>query len=772
MMDVAKSTQDLYQLVCNSIEVKPAPDYLIPGADGVNLWLKVQHLLEANHREIFAKCKFDRAPEGVDGCHVIVFSGSRLALWCVKGQRCFLAVLPTERGLVEARLHIGNNPDVFELNDADRKDIVLVEIRKAEARDIASLIAASTLTFSANVHTAGMKLLDVMQHAEETPMTTQTTTSTQSPRADIDWVTLSSKVHHSLEADHKEIFAKCEFDTKGTSSHLIFCSGAPAAMLFKKNQRVYFAIHPTLCGKDTVAALLKKPGVQFSMWGGMYVVGVDVGSDLVEQSKIIVKMVSASQSAFQTVAQAIKQVAWNKSAAATKVSALFPHMIFMKPDTLSKVFRPKPTFINPFCSDFLRKSDPKPVSAPAFSDALRTLLFRGASGAGKSAAAMSLLDECITSNKDAAIVGFYKVAENGVTLAELAKEVAKHMSSVVKQCLTTSPSGFGDVICYVVVDEVGSKFDFVSSVVDDCGNTIKEAVVKVLSSKLKYLKKETIYEGISVVVSLAGTGVGRPSSSENSLPDKYYYCDINTDVAKAVFKKALAITTNADLVMEAVDQDPLMRSMCTNCRCAQYAGSELGRLIKLELMNHNEPNVSSLTKRRIHIGSRSICPPNEALLRLKELVRQNAESIVTRASSWYIRANGWGTISDNTTKMELVSALLTIPQTQPHGYHLLSEDTLRTLTCTVGAVVDTLHWQESKSRASNGESLIGAYALENFNAYPIVPSSREVTINDKCVHPHLIGLRLVIPPAVLVVMLSWLAKAPIFGTGTRRSFLF
>jgi hypothetical protein len=194
-------------------------------------------------------------------------------------------------------------------------------------------------------------------------------------------------------------------------------------------------------------------------------------------------------------------------------------------------------------------------------------------------------------------------------------------------------------------------------VVDDCGNTIKKAVVEVLSSKLKYLKKETIYEGISVVVSLAGTGVGRPSSSENSLPDKYYYCDINTDVAKAVFKKALAITTNADLVMEAVDQDPLMRSMCTNCRCAQYAGSELGHLIKLELMNHSEPDLISLTNKRSHIGSRSICPPNEApneaphearneaLLRLKELVRQNAESIVTRASSLYIRANGWGTIS-------------------------------------------------------------------------------------------------------------------------------
>jgi hypothetical protein len=380
MMDVAKPTQDLYQLVCNSIEVEPAPDYPIYGADWVALWSDVQAVMRANHREMFAKCKFDRAPEGADGRHAIVFDGSLLALWCVKGQRCFLAVLPTERGLVEAPLHIGNNPDVFELVDADRKDIVLVGIRKAEARDIASLIAASTLTFSANVHTAGMKLLDVMQHAEETPMTTQTTTSTQSPR---DWVTLWSEVQFSLRAHHPEIFAKCEFDTKGTSSHLIFCSGAPAAMLFKKNQRVYFAIHPTECGKDTVAALLKKPGVQFSMWGGMYVVGVDVGNDLVKQSKIIVKMLSASQSAFQTVAQAIKQVARKKSAAATKVSALFPHMIFMKRDTLSKVFRPEPTFINPFCSDFLRKSDNNPVSAPTFSDAPRTLLFRGASGATK-----------------------------------------------------------------------------------------------------------------------------------------------------------------------------------------------------------------------------------------------------------------------------------------------------------------------------------------------------------------------------------------------------
>jgi hypothetical protein len=739
-----------------NMELPPSTADVISLDDSMmnTLWLKAQGVLEARHSEMFQKCTFDDTGAAN---RMLLYDGAPSALWFVKGGRCFLAVVPTERGIVEVNSHVDNHVGVFVVHRSSVEGVILVEIKVANAGALASLVYASQLTFPHTQHTARMKLLSVMKEAPTDSAGAgdlgAAAATPHTPPLDVSgWASVWSDVGSALKFRHFEMFQKCIFDDSGAANRMLMYDGVPTALWFMKGGMSFLATTPTACGAAEIEGLIKGKCVVYAVsLEGCLLFKLST-IDTTECRELVVDILLRSQKSFQIAAQAIRQRMAKKVDEAKGVMKLLPHMVFMGSAVFKEVFRPVPTHIIPMQLSFLRKGTVDPMEAPVWTAGINVLLFRGASGAGKSAAASSLPSKYITRDDDAAIIGYYVVADADTTLTTLATAVSEHMATSIKESLGKSiPAELGKVVCYVVVDEVGDRYELVQDVVAKGASTIKTAVFKELKGldQLVKISKNAFCEGLSVVIGLAGTGVGRPKEAGGSLPEGYYNCDVAGDLAEEVFKGALHLKdANVGAVMAAVKTDPLLDSMLTNARCAQFAGEELGRLIHVELV----------------LGEDFFSNP-----RLVELVRQNAEPIVSRVSSNYINVNGWGKHNKD-QKLALVSALLTIPLTQPHGYHVVSDMTLDALTCKVGAVVDTLHWA---TVASTGlpqvpECAISKIAREQFKAHPIIPTTKDVVVNQKKVtmYPHIDkSLRFVIPPAVLVVMLSWLAKSPIFGTG-------
>jgi hypothetical protein len=737
------------------MELPPSTVDVISLDDGImnKLWVKAQTLLEDKHYKMFQKCTFDDTGAAN---RTLLYDGAPSALWFMKGGRCFLAVVPTERGIVEVNCHVSNYTGVFVVHESSVEGVILIEIKGDNAGPLATLVYASQLTFPDAQHTARMKLLGVIK---ETPTDSAGAGDLSAAAAPLDpsgWASVWSEISPLLEVNHSAMYQKCTFDDTGAANRMLLYDGVPTALWFMKGGLCFLATFSTKCGAAEIKGLMDGKGIAartVSLEGCLLINLITIKT--AERRNLIVDVLLRSRKTFQTAAQAIRQCMAKKVEEAEGVMKLLPHMVFMGPDVFKEVFRPVPTHIVPMQLSFLLKGKVDPMEAPNFSNGINVLLFRGASGAGKSAAASSLQSKYITPDDDAAIIGYFAVANDKTsltklsTLEDLATAVSEHMATSIKECLGDSkPTKLGKVVCYVVVDEVGDSYKLVHDVVAEGASTIKTAVIGKLK-KLIQISPAAFSDGLSVVIGLAGTGVGRPKGAGGSLPDQYYNCDVAGDLAEDVFKRALNLSdANVDAVIAAVKTDPLLHSMLTNARCAQYAGAELGRLIHVELVLGEDFFSSS---------------------RLVELVRQNAEPIVSRVSSSYINVNGWGK-QNKDQKMALVSALLTIPLTQPHGYHVVSDETLNTLTCKVGAVVDTLHWATVASKALPPfpKSAIMEIAREQFAAHPIIPIKKDIVVEEETVtmYPHIDkSLRFVIPPAVLVVMLSWLSKSPIFETG-------
>jgi len=685
-----------------------------------------------------------------------------VALWFAKHGRCFLALKPTDRGAIDIRSHITNITS-FSLVPLGG-DVLLLEVRPhpAIAGEMAQIVLASQLTFTPERSDACMTLLKVMGDIDGVLPTSGAVFSQADWAGDCSLAARSSQGSMPTGSD---------FDDKGVAIRVLFARDAPVALWFAKHGRCFLALKPTERGAAWIeeSVPVVKPTAHVSLASsnqkGIFAIELHIPANPL-QTKFVVDAVSESQLVYESVAAALHHGMLKKHKGSSSFMKMLPlHMVntslSLDPD---KVLRPVPTFITSIRHEFHSNHTSEKVT---FSKAITTFLFRGASGAGKTMAAINLPRTFLTDCKVTTVVGYYFVPSGAERdLDTLATNVATHVVDVIKEHVTYMPTMFGKVTCYVVVDEVGSSFDFVSRVVCDKKATIKKTVVERLQdySLLQQINKNEILEGVSVVVSLVGTGVGRSSVVGTSLPDNYYFCDVAPVVPGEVFEKALMVAAGLDdpanpahnelvkKIVHAVNKNPLLDSMKTNSRCAQYAGAELGQLIKIEYLN--APKAPAADE-KVDSNVPDTC--------LSDLVLQNAESIVSRTSSMYIKVNGWAKADVAAKRTDLISALLTIPFTQPYGYHVLPDETLRALTCDVGAVVDTLYWKEgpSASLPPTADPRILKIALGNkFKAYPILPI---VDASSK-LHPHIGGSkRFIIPSAVIVVMLAWLAKAPIFG---------
>lgn len=208
-----------------------------------------------------------------------------------------------------------------------------------------------------------------------------------------------------------------------------------------------------------------------------------------------------------------------------------------------------------------------------------------------------------------------------MNLKGLADATVAHVDAMILKYVKGAVPVFGDFVVYVVVDEVGSNHELITSVVENRGAEITAALVRKLTDRYGVPFGAGTCNNITVAVSLVGTGVGR--SRGNSLPPHFNFCDVPAGLPEQVFRNALAKASNAnshfvDVSVAAVKGDPLLGSMLTNSRCAQFAGEELGLLIKMECTTPS----SNITQ--------AMDGTDKARPYIHDLIIQNSESIVSR----------------------------------------------------------------------------------------------------------------------------------------------
>ena len=137
----------------------------------------------------------------------------------------------------------------------------------------------------------------------------------------------------------------------------------------------------------------------------------------------------------------------------------------------------------------------------------------------------------------------------------------------------------------------------------------------------------------------------------------------------------------------------------------------------------------------------------------------HAEWILTRASLSYFNSNGWQYESQ---RKHLISSLVSLMLTQPHGYHLLDDSDITALCCSVGAIEDTLEWtnrapvvskRQVDEKAQEGEAQLRERALAA-GAQPCIPPAKpEKGAAVAYRYPITGRYRYIVPPAIAAAVL-------------------
>ena len=150
---------------------------------------------------------------------------------------------------------------------------------------------------------------------------------------------------------------------------------------------------------------------------------------------------------------------------------------------------------------------------------------------------------------------------------------------------------------------------------------------------------------------------------------------------------------------------------------------------------------------------------DERIKEAAQYLRAHAEWIVTQASVKYFQANGWANQSP-AQKERLVVSLVSLLVTQPHGYHLLPDEEIRSLCCDVGAMENTLQWRDKPSATKTSDVVLGRALAAG--AHCCVPSQR-----GSCypvIGEHRFVIPLAIAAAVLLVAVARKFDGGLFGS--------
>ena len=436
--------------------------------------------------------------------------------------------------------------------------------------------------------------------------------------------------------------------------------------------------------------------------------------------------------------------------------------------------RPQPTWVVTPTLKFRTKHgdmvNPQSVSC------VRVLLFPGVSGKGKTFSATAVPDDtiralCGNGFKDATVLGLYTLYS--ACQKSVATWAGREMRQLYDLNCKDRLSGFGKVAVHIVIDEVGSQVDFVREIVEEAPEVEVDSTQKpagsaaaamssliereVYSQLQMWYREKTSQElppgDVRVIVSLVGTGVGR-ADQEGSLPPHYLICQQQQDLPKKLFVEAAGVAAgemanvNLQELADKLETDTLFGAMMSNARCASFAGDEVGvalRQFDIRWCTRWSHEAAGSPE----AGDASTKPKHKPVPdAAANYLCCHAERIVTQASLRYMNANGWAA-QESSRRGVLVSSLVSLLVTQPHGYHLLSPDVISSLCCDVGAMEDTLQWGKRAVKRSEPVVFQRAKAA---GAHPCVPNPKENEAKEM-IYPLITGHRFVIPPAIAAAVL-------------------
>ena len=448
----------------------------------------------------------------------------------------------------------------------------------------------------------------------------------------------------------------------------------------------------------------------------------------------------------------------------------FPAGMYTSVKAIRPQLRPFPSFLIPVPDSdvVLTNKFGNPV-ATGLSDSVRTpILFHdGVSGKGKTITATTISDETLRrvggdSFKDAPVLGYYHCCSTANSLEDVAQRAGEHFVCMYEEGCP-SPTSFGPVILHVVLDELGSRRDWVRTLVEKGRLEAKPSEVEAYKTQKQpnpvseidfageirkqldtWFKNKNASAGggqrdseISVILSLVGTGIERTNSPDSSLPPQYLVCTLKNNLSHSILAHhmllqgrptALWLTEPlAKDIAALLSKDHLFGAIMSNARCAVFAGEEAGMAL------------------RFFRGSKEFFE-----LTIDEVFPYlvgHSESILIRASMRYFRENQWSNL-ESSERETLVTSVISLLITQPYGFHLLSDTTIEALCCKVGAIEDTLQFTSTSTHYP--EHRLTHRAL-SAGAFPCVPTTK--TPNPTAFYPQIGAHRFVIPPAIAVAVL-------------------
>ena len=367
-----------------------------------------------------------------------------------------------------------------------------------------------------------------------------------------------------------------------------------------------------------------------------------------------------------------------------------PSFFFVVPD--EKVLRPFPKYYVPAnCSALLKQEtlDPSPPVAPKGcqpcavfdgSSAVRVAVFRGASGSGKTMGALHAMDRHEEMHPNSAVLGLYtntRLQLDTFTWKSIANKIAEQAIGDLerwdKECsnnLRGAPSGLGNLIVYLVADELGSYPEVAGCIIKHHGEIeefVKGAILKAFGPE----KGAATDDGFRLYVSMAGTGLGLRAdcSGGDSLPRNYQlvlaesYASCNKRIVETEMRGLddfAFLKTVEDMCCEE-NPDPsrnLLPSLITNARCAAFVGRHLKALF-------------------------------DRFVRSREGIEDAMGMLLNDVSASYVRSNAWSDLNGELHAFEdALTSLISLAVTQPRGFHLLDEGMIIMLVRRLGAISD------------------------------------------------------------------------------------
>ena len=315
---------------------------------------------------------------------------------------------------------------------------------------------------------------------------------------------------------------------------------------------------------------------------------------------------------------------------------------------------------------------------------VRVAVFRGASGSGKTMGALHAMDGHQYTYPNSAVLGLYTNtllhgigdAPDWALIANIIAEKAiadlDRWDTTCGKNLRGAPGGVGNLIVYLVADELGS-YPKVSGCIINHYSDIAKKVREAICSEFCPNMSAPSSDGVRLYVSMAGTGLGlrADSSGRDGLPRNYRLIlagsDARTNILEAemgcehdrIFYGTVKAMCAEKLPDLSVSRN-LLPALVTNARCAAFVGRHLKVL-------------------------------HDRFVRSREGIEDAMGILLSDVSTSFVGSNGWSKPQSEKggAKQEAaLTSLLTLAVTQPRGFHLLDQDMVITLARKLGAVSD------------------------------------------------------------------------------------